>query len=49
LVDTGATHSFLSRKAAKSFGKKAKMGREWSVFKVVNSTMKVVTSVMGNT
>lgn len=25
LVDTGATHSFLSRKAAKSFGKKAKM------------------------
>jgi len=49
LVDTGATHSFLSKKAAKSFGKKAKMGKEWSAFKVVNSTMKAVTSVMENT
>ena len=49
LVDTGTTHSFLSRKAAKSFGKKAKMGREWSAFEEVNSTMKVVTGVMENT
>ena len=46
LVDTGDTHSFLSRKVAKSFGKKAKMEREWSAFKVVNSTMKAVIGVM---
>ena len=49
LVDMGATHSFLSRKATKSFGKKAEMGREWSAFKAVNSTMKAVTGVMENT
>ena len=33
LVDTRATHSFLSRKATNSFAKKAKMEREWSAFK----------------
>ena len=49
LVDTRATHSFLSRKAAKSFGKKAKMEREWSAFKAVNSTMKAVVGVIENT
>jgi len=49
LVDMGATHSFLSKKAAKSFGKKAKMKREWSAFKAVKSTTKVVLSVMQNT
>ena len=49
LVDTGATHSFLSRKAAKSFGKKTKMEREWSAFKAVNSTIRVVDGVLKNT
>lgn len=49
LVDMGATHSFLRRKAANSFGKKAKMEREWSAFKAVNFTMNVVTGVMKNT
>ena len=49
LVDMGATHSFLSRKVTKSFGKKANMKREWSTFKAVKSTMKVVTDVMENT
>ena len=49
LVDTGATHSFLSRKEIKSFGKKAEVEREWSAFKAVNSTMKALTSVMENT
>jgi len=49
LVDTGATHSFLSKKAAKSFGKKAGMERELSAFKAVNSTMKVVIGVMKGT
>jgi len=46
LVDIGATRSFLSWKAAKYFGKKAKMEREWSAFKAINSTMKVVIGVM---
>ena len=45
----GATHSFLSKKATKSFGKKATIKKEWSAFKALNSTMKVVTSVMENT
>ena len=49
LVDMRATHSFLSRKSAKSFGKKAEMEKEWNAFKAVNSTMKVVTGVMKNT
>ena len=49
LVDTGATHSFLSKKAPKSFGKKAEMEREWSASKAFNSTMKVVTGVTENT
>lgn len=49
LVDVGATHSFLSRKEKRSFGKKDEMGREWIAFKVVNSTMKFVTGVMENT
>jgi len=30
LVDMGDTHSFLSRKSTKSFGKKAEMEKEWS-------------------
>lgn len=49
LADTGATHSFLCRKTTKSFGKKAKMEREWNDFKALNSTMKVITGVMENT
>jgi len=49
LVDTGAAHSFLSRNAAKSFGKKAKMEREWSAFRAVNSTMIAIDGVMENT
>ena len=49
LVDMRDTHSFLSRKATKSFGKKEKMEREWSSFKAVNSAMKVVIGVMENT
>jgi len=49
LVDTRATHSFLSRKAATSFGKKVKMERELSAFKSINSTMKVVAGVFKNT
>jgi len=49
LVVVEATHSFLRRKVTKSFGKKANMKREWSAFKAVNSTMKVVTDVMENT
>jgi len=48
LVDTGATHSFLSRKAAKSFGKKTKVEKEWSAFKAVNSTIRVVDGVLKN-
>ena len=43
LVDTGATHRFLSRKAVTSFGKKAEMGKESSAFKALDSTMKAVT------
>jgi len=49
LVDTGATHSFLSRKAAKSFGKKTKMEKEWSAFKAVNSNNRVVDGVLKDT
>jgi len=48
LVDTGATHNFLSRKEAKSFGKKAKMEGEWSAFKVVNSTIRALDGVLQN-
>jgi len=49
LVDMGATHSFLSKKATKSFGKKDEMEREWSAFKAIKSTMKVFIGVMENT
>jgi len=49
LVDMGATHSFLSRKAAKSFGKKTKMGKEWSAFKAINSTIRAVDGVLKDT
>jgi len=49
LMDMGATHSFFNKKAAKSFGKKAKMEREWSAFKAVNSTIRVVDGVLENT
>lgn len=43
LVDIGATHSFLSRKETTPFEKKAKVGRESSAFKALDSTMKAVT------
>ena len=50
LIDTGATHSFLSRKAASSLRKrKASIEKELSAFKAVNSRMKAVTSVMKGT
>jgi len=49
LVDTGATHSFLSRKATKSFGKKTKMEKEWSAFKAINSTIREVDGVLKDT
>lgn len=49
LVDTRATHSFLSRKVEKFFGKKVNMEREWSAFKGVNFTIKVVDGVLENT
>ena len=49
LVDTGATHSFVSRKAAKSFGKKVKMERECSAFKAVNSPIRAVDGVLTDT
>ena len=49
LVDTGATHSFLSRKAAKSFGKKTKMEKEWSAFKAINSNIRAVDGVLKDT
>ena len=51
LIDTGATHSFLSRKAASSFEikRKASMEKEVSAFKAVNSSMKAVNGVMKDT
>ena len=51
LIDTGATHSFLSRKAASSFEikRKASMEKELSAFKAINSSMKAVNGVMKDT
>lgn len=50
LIDTWATHSFLSRKAASSLRKrKASIEKELSAFKAVNSRMKAVTGVMKGT
>ena len=49
LIDTGATHSFLSRKVAKSFGKKIMMEKEWSAFKAVNSNIRAVDGVLKGT
>jgi len=48
-IDRGATQSFLSRKAAKSFGKKMKMEKEWSSFKAVNSNIRTVDRVLKDT
>jgi len=49
LIDTRATHSFLSIKTTTYFGKKAEVERELSAFKAINSTMKVVAGVLKNT
>lgn len=49
LVDTGATHSFPSRKEPKCFGKKVEVGRESSDFKVLKSTMKAMTGILKDT
>lgn len=50
LIDTGATHSFLSRKVASTLRKKkASMEKELSAFKIVNSGMKAVIGVMKGT
>jgi len=46
LIDTGATHSFVSRKTARSFGKKTKTEKESSAFKAVNSPIKVVDGLL---
>ena len=46
LIDTGATHSFLSRKAASSLKKrKASIEKELSAFKAVNSRIKAARLV----
>ena len=46
LIDTGATHSFLSRKATSSLRKrKASIEKELSAFKAVNSRIKVARLV----
>lgn len=49
LIDTGATHSFVSRKAARSFGKKTKMEGECSAFKAVNSSIRAIDGVLEDT
>ena len=50
LVDMGATHSFLSKKATSYFGnKKVEFKKELSAFKAINYGMEVVTYVLKNT
>ena len=50
MVDTGATHSFLSRKVATSLREmKDGIEKDLSAFKGINSGMKAVNGVMKNT
>jgi len=46
LIDTGATHSFVSRRTVRSFGKKTKMERESRAFKAVNSPIKAIDGLL---
>lgn len=46
LIDTGATHSFVSRKTARSFAKKKNLERESSAFKAVKSLIKAIDGLL---